>query len=306
MTYSIVARDSVTGELGVAVQSHYFGTGRVVTWGEAGVGVVATQSVVEVGYGPRGLDLMRAGTPAPEALAKLVGRDPMAAVRQVAMIDPAGRTGVHTGEACVAEAGHATAAGVSAQANMMERATVWNAMIEAFEAAGGQTLSRRLLAALDAAEAEGGDIRGKQSAALLVVSGTRSETPWNERLVDLRVDDHVEPLGELRRLLEAHEGVERLSAVFFSGVLFAPGPPNAADLARLLESLDRTQEALGDNREPTFWQGVLLAKAGRVEEARDRIRTACETNPRWADFPARLVPTGILPADPDLLAKLRP
>lgn len=306
MTYSIAARDPRTGALGVAVQSHYFGTGRVVSWAEAGVGAIATQSLVEVGYGPRGLDLMRSGASASAALRELVEKDGMAAVRQVAMVDAAGGVAVHTGAGCVAEAGHATGRQVTVQANMMERRTVWGAMLQGFEASAGDDLPYRLLAALEGAEAEGGDIRGTQSAAMLVVSGKRSEAPWDQRLVDLRVDDHRDPLGELRRLLETHQAFERMSRLFQSAVLFAPGPPDAQRLSSLLAELEAAQRALGENREPTFWQAILLAKAGRVDEARQKLAAACETNPRWAVFPPRLVPMGILPADEELLAKLVP
>jgi uncharacterized Ntn-hydrolase superfamily protein len=306
MTYSITARDPQTGAIGVAVQSHYFGAGRVVTWAEAGVGAVATQSVPEVGYGPRGLDGMRAGASASSTLADLVAKDPMAALRQVAMIDARGDVAVHTGSSCIAEAGHATANQMSAQANMMEKPTVWGAMAKAFEASAARNLPWRLLIALEAAEREGGDIRGRQSAAMLVVSGERSEAPWDRKLVDLRVDDHPEPLVEMRRLLETHEAFERLSRVFQSGVLFAPGPPDPGVLARLLAELDATQRTLGDNREPTFWQAMLLAKAGRIDEARARLRAACETNARWVELMRRLVPSGILPADEGVLARLRP
>lgn len=305
MTYSIVARDPVTGAMGVAVESHYFATGRVVTWAEAGVGAVATQSLPEVAYGPRGLERMRAGASAGSALAELVAADSLSAVRQVAMVDASGRVAVHTGAGCIAEAGHVTGTQASVQANMMVRATVWPAMLKAFEASSGASLPERLLGALEAAEGEGGDVRGRQSAALLVVSGKRTETPWNERLVDLRVDDHPEPLRELRRLLDYHLAFERLSSVFVGGILFKPGAPDPAELTAALAELEVTQRVVGDNREPTFWQAVLLAKAGRMDEARGKLREACETNPGWRELLARLGPAGIVPADEEFLAKLR-
>jgi uncharacterized Ntn-hydrolase superfamily protein len=306
MTYSIVARDPESGMLGVAVQSHYFGVGRVVTWAEAGVGAVATQSLPDAGYGPRGLDRMRGGMSARAALDELLALDPQAVVRQVAMIDASGEVAVHTGEACIAAAGHATGDQVSAQANLMEKTTVWDAMIAAFEAARGRDLATRLCAALEAAEREGGDLRGKQSAALLVVAGERSEAPWDRRLVDLRVDDHPQPLAELRRLLEVQRAANRLTEVFTGGLLFGPIAPDAPDLERALRALDASQRDLEPNREPAFWQAVLLAKAGRVGEARARLAHACETNPRWRGLVERLIPTGIVPDDAALLRAILP
>ena len=305
MTYSIVARDPASGWLGVAVQSHYFGTGRVVTWAEAGVGAVATQSIPEVAYGPRGLERMGSGRSAPESLASLLAEDPQRALRQVGMVDARGNVAAHTGEHCLAEAGHATGAQVSVQANLMERSTVWGAMLRAYEQALPEPFPYRLLAALDGAEHEGGDLRGRQSAAMVVVSAARSDAPWRERLVDLRVDDHANPLGELRRLLGLHVAFERLARIFVSGILFGPLSAESPELVRALADLEATQAELEPNREPTFWQAVLLAKAGRTAEAQVKLSRACETNPRWSLLVKRLVPSGIVPPDAPLLATLR-
>ena len=208
MTYSIVARDPRTGELGVAVQSRWPSVGAGVAWAEPGVGAVATQSFTEISYGPLGLEAMRAGTPAHDALADLLAEDSRAAVRQVGMVDAIGRSAAHTGDRCVEAAGHVTSENLSIQANMMERPTVWPAMAEAYRSTDGD-LADRLLAALRAAEAEGGDVRGRQSSALLVVpaSGPR----WATRF-DLRVDDDRAPLDELARLLHlsrAYEAFDR-------------------------------------------------------------------------------------------------
>jgi len=302
LTYSIVARDPVNGDLGVAVQSHYFGTGNVVTWAEAGVGAVATQSIVEVSYGPHGLDLMRSGIAAEQALARQVASDQMEIVRQVAMVDANGVVGTHTGTGCVGQAGHCVGHQVSAQANMMERNTVWDAMIDAYVEAADQDLAERLLIALEAAEAEGGDVRGKQSAAILVVSGERSDAPWDNKKVDLRVDDSEFPLIEMRRLLNVSRAVERMTSVFGSGILFAP-TVDASDpeLALALDKLEAAQSGLGENREPTFWSAVLLAKAGRIDEARTQLACAAETNKRWKIFLRNLAAAGVLPADNALL-----
>src|SRR3954452_7247088 len=202
MTYSIVARDPASGQLGVAVQSHYFSTGSVVPWAEAGVGAVATQAMAEVSYGPLGLALMRGGLAAGATLEALRGADAEAATRQVAMVDASGQAATHTGERCIAEAGHRTGDGWSVQANMMRNTTVPDAMAEAYEAAAadGLELTDRLLAALDGAEAEGGDTRGREGGPVRVVAGDRTGGSWEDVLFDRRGKDHAAPLGELRRL----------------------------------------------------------------------------------------------------------
>src|SRR5512145_2375295 len=202
-TYSIVARDPATGDLGVAVQSHWFSVGSVVPWAESGVGAVATQSFVEPAYGPNGLALMKEGVEPAEALKRLLAKDEQRAVRQVAFVDAKGRTAAHTGEGCIPGAGHHVGTGYTTQANLMLTGEVPDAMARAYEAAKGP-LAERLLAALDAAQATGGDIRGKQSAAILVVRAAPSAKPWTDRLVDLRIEDHAEPIAEMRRLLALH------------------------------------------------------------------------------------------------------
>src|ERR1700687_4721151 len=199
-TYSIVARDPETGQLGVAVQSHYFAVGSVVTWAEAGVGVVATQSVADPAYGKLGLGLMRPGKSAPDTLAGLLASDSLKEIRQVAMVDSQGRVGAHTRSTTIPGAGHIIGDGFSVQANMMRKNSVWPAMADAYRTATGEFVDR-LLAALDAAEIEDGDIRGKQSAAILIVEGQGTGRPWSDTIFDLRVDDAPEPLVEIRRLV---------------------------------------------------------------------------------------------------------
>src|SRR5262245_30018631 len=199
-TYSIVARDAQTGELGVAVQSHWFAVGSIVPWAEAGVGAVATQSFVDASYGKLGLDLLRAGRAAPDALKGLLAADENRDDRQVAMIDATGKVAAHTGAKCIPATGHHVGKDFSVQANLMLRDTVWPAMAKAFESTQGD-LASRMLAALEAAQQSGGDIRGKQSAALIVVAGKPSGRPWQDRVFDLRIDDHAEPVAELRRLV---------------------------------------------------------------------------------------------------------
>jgi uncharacterized Ntn-hydrolase superfamily protein len=209
-TYSIVARDAQTGQLGVAVQSHWFGVGRLVTWAEAGVGAVATQAMVQVRYGPLGLERMRQGLSAQEALAELLAADDGRELRQVAMVDAGGDVAAHTGSQCIAEAGQETGAGFSAQANMMATQQVWPAMARAYREACGD-LAERLLSALDAAQAAGGDLRGKQSAAMLIVGAERGPEPWAGVLLELRVEDHPEPLAELRRLVTLQRAYEHMN-----------------------------------------------------------------------------------------------
>ncbi len=289
MTYSIVARDPATGEMGVAVQSHWFSVGSVVTWGEAGVGVVATQAFAEPSYGPLGLDLMRGGKAASDALAALLAIDPGSSRRQVAMVDAEGGVAVHTGEQCLAGAGHATGEHFSAQANMMLRDTVPDAMSKTFETADGDLISR-LMDALDAAEAEGGDIRGRQSAALLVVRGDRAPHAAAGRVLELRVEDHPEPLTELRRLV----GVRRSYDLMNEGdALLAKGDVEAAKSA-----YGSAQSAVPDNVEFSFWLGVALANLGRLDEAKTFLgRAFTDRSADWRELVRRLPDGGLLPAD---------
>jgi uncharacterized Ntn-hydrolase superfamily protein len=212
VTYSIVARDPGTGELGVAVQSRAFNAGAACAWAEAGVGAVATQSFTERRYGPRGLALLAEGRDPHGALDELLAADEGREVRQVAFLDTSGATAAHTGESCIPNAGHLSQPDVSVQGNMLRSADVWPAMREAFDATAG-TLAERLLAALDAAEAAGGDYRGRQAAGLVVVAGERDQQPSVDRVFDLRVDDHLEPLRELRRLHRLAAGYRRRNRI---------------------------------------------------------------------------------------------
>jgi uncharacterized Ntn-hydrolase superfamily protein len=285
MTYSIVARDPETGQLGVAVQSHWFSVGSVVTWAEPGVGAIATQSFAEPAYGPRGLALLRLGVEPATALAGLTSADAEQSRRQIAFVDASGRVAVHTGARCIEAAGHATAEGVSCQANMMRGSGVWPAMLEAYQASGGD-LADRLMAALDAAEAAGGDIRGRQSAAMLIVKGTGSSQPWQDRVVDLRVDDAPDPLGELRRLLAVHRGYEQMEVAEQREV--------GGDMPGSLEAYERARALLAGNDEATFWAAILMADAGRVEEGRAMLAGIATREPGWSDLLRRLPAAGLL------------
>ncbi len=297
-TYSIVARDSTTGEVGVAVQSHWFSVGPLVPWAEAGVGAVATQSFIEPGYGPLGLELMRLGRAAPDALRALVSTDADSMVRQVAMIDAEGRVAAHTGSRSIQAAGHRLGAQYSVQANLMERPTVWDAMARAYETATGD-LADRLLAALAAAEREGGDIRGRQSAALVVVRAKMTGRPWVDRRFDLRVEDHPDPVGELRRLVRLARAYEYLNE--------GDAHVTRNDLERALVSYGEATTLVPDsatNGEAAFWTGVTLAGAGRVDEGLGYLVRAYRADSRWAVLLRRLPAAGLLPADSSLVERL--
>jgi uncharacterized Ntn-hydrolase superfamily protein len=293
VTYSIVARDPDTGELGVAVQSHWFSVGSIVTWAQPGVGAVATQANAEVTYGPGALALLADGVPAPDALQRLVAADPGGPSRQVAVVDADGRVGVHTGPKCIAYAGHITGDGVSCQANIMVSERVWPAMLDAFEAgAGSRTLTTRLLDALDAAEREGGDLRGRQSAAILVVPAQGE--PWRTH-VSLRVEDDPEPLLELRRLATLHEAYGLAGQ---ADELLNAGRHDEA--ARLYM---QASECVPDSHELLFWAGLGTVQAGDLEAGVAKVRQAIELQPTWQELLPRL-PAELAPAAPAVLARL--
>ena len=296
-TYSIVAVDSATGQIGAAVQSHWFSVGSVVTWAEPGVGAVATQAFIDPAYGPRGLHLMRSGLSAPAALAALLRADADSQVRQVAMIDPAGHAAAHTGSRNVPAAGQHVGHGYSVQANTMRNERVWPAMARAFETAPGD-LASRLLAALDAAEAAGGDIRGRQSTALIVVSGNRSDHPW-QRIFDLRVEDHPDPLGELRRLLNMARAYRA-----------ATDGDNHLTAGRVDSALASYHQATGflpdsaTNGELAYWVGITLADQGRVDESLPWFRRAFREDRSWIELLHRLPSVGLLRADSATRARI--
>jgi len=280
VTYSIVARDADSGQIGVAVASHVLGVGAAVPWAEPGVGVVATQAFLEISYGPRMLAALRSGQPAGPSLADLVGADPMASTRQVAVIGSDGTSASHQGASCIIETGLVTGDGYSTQANMMLNPGVPETMAAAFVSADG-TLAVRLLAALDAAEELGGDIRGRQSAALKVMAGVLPafNGGW---LIDLRVDDHTDPLMELRRLVELHASRNPSQP---------DGPARAASLGR-------------GNPEGWFWMGIELANQGKLAEARRALGHAFAVSDNWRELLRRLPRPGLLAIDESALAQL--
>lgn len=300
-TFSIVARDSVTGQLGVAVQSHWFNVGSVVTWAEAGVGAIATQSFAEPAYGPRGLALLRLGLDAPAALRALIAADPAEGVRQVAFVDAQGRVAAHTGAKCIEYAGHRTGRGWSVQANMMLGDGVVPAMAAAYATAlaAGVDLPERLLRALEAAQGAGGDIRGVQSAAILVVAGTASGRPSEDRLLDLRVEDSAAPLPELRRLVGVWRAYGRMNA---GDVAVEQG-----DLPAALAAYAAADSLLPGSLEVRFWHAVTLAANGHVERALPIFRAVFAADRNWVELTRRLVKPGLLPDTEDgraLLARI--
>jgi uncharacterized Ntn-hydrolase superfamily protein len=277
-TYSIVAYDPATGEHGAAVHSHWFSVGSLCIWARPGVGAVATQSVVEPAHGPHGLDRLAAGAAAADALDALIGADALAAVRQVAIVDAEGRVAVHSGADCIPCAGHVTGKRVSAQANMMARETVPTAMVAGFEAAEGD-LADRLIAALDAAEEEDGDVRGRQSAALLVVPPEGE--PWQRRF-DLRVEDDPDPVLELRRLLRlarAYELAGQADELMASDRAGEAGP-----------LYERAAELAPESHELLFWAGLAQAHAGDLVRGMAAVRRAIEIHPGWRTLLERLSP----------------
>ena len=294
-TYSIVAYDEKTGQLGVAVQSHWFSVGTVVPWAKAGVGAVATQSIAEPSYGPNGLALMEKGVPADEALKSLLAKDSGENVRQIGMVDALGNVGVHTGSRCIRYAGHKIGRHFTVQANIMEKPTVPNAMAKAFENTKGD-LAERMLAALEAAEDEGGDLRGRQSAAMLVVSGEPTGDPWKDRIVDINIADHEDPLAELRRLLtiskayyHAQKGDEYMEK---------------DEMEKALVEYSAAAKLYPENPELPFWTAVTLAETGDLKKALPIFKDVFEKNENLRELIPRIVESGFLKDDKKIVQQI--
>lgn len=294
-TYSIVARCPETGQLGVGVQSHHFSVGAMVPWGAGGVGVVATQSFARAAYGPGSLAALAGGSRPREALDALLAADPGRALRQVAVLAASGEAAVHTGTSCVGAAGHRIGEGYAVQGNMLASEQVWQVMAEAFETSSGATgdLAERILLTLEAAEAAGGDLRGRQSAALLVVTAEPPAEAGADRLFDLRVEDHPDPLGELRRLLAVARAYRALDAASLAAA--------AGDLDEARAWLDAARSYKPGEPEFAFWGGVALATAGHRAEALSLLREAYAAGEGWRELARRLQPMGLLPNDPELV-----
>jgi len=294
-TYSIVARDPDTGQLGVAVQSHWFAVGSLVPWAQAGVGAVATQSFIDVRYGVEGLQLMAQGLPAETALKRLLAADPNPAVRQIGMIDAGGRIAQHTGDNCIQHAGHLAGKGFAVQANLMAVEGVPQAMAQAYEGAQGP-LAERLLAALEAAQALGGDLRGKQSAAIRVVRGSPGKHSWEDTLVDLHVEDHPTPLLELRRLLRLHTAYRLMN--------LGDHALEADDIEGALAHYGQAEALVPDNLEMKFWHAVSLVNAGRVDAAMPLFATIFRQDRDWQTLLPRLAEEELIHVDGATLSRL--
>ena len=279
-TYSIVALDETTGELGVAVQSHWFSVGFLVPWAKAGVGAVATQSFVKVDYGPDGIQLMESGMKAADALKALTSKDEGEAVRQVGMIDIKGNVAAHTGSRCIKYAGHIVGENYSVQANMMANGTVPKAMAIAFEETKGD-LADRMMAALEAAEAEGGDIRGKQSAAMVIVSGEPSGVEWKDTKLNLRIEDHPTPLIELKRLIRVHRAYQHAN--------MRDHYMETEEIDKALIEYSKAAEYYPENAELPYWSAIALANGGRLEEALPVFQSVFQRNPDLKTMTPRLV-----------------
>jgi uncharacterized Ntn-hydrolase superfamily protein len=285
-TFSIVARDTITGEMAVGVQSHWFSVGTIVSWGKSGVGVVATQSFVDPSYGPNGIRLMGAGLTAQEALQLLVEADKGRDYRQVAFLDVKGNVTAFTGEKCIPSASHVIGNNYSVQANMMLNDDVVPAMSRAFMENADQPLAERVLLAMQAAQDAGGDIRGKQSAVLIVVGPGPVEGSWLDKRVDLRVDDHPDPIVELSRLLRVHRAYDHMNR----GDLAV----EQGDMKLALAEYGTAETMVPDNLEMKFWKAVALANNGMLEEAYPVFRTVFRGDENWRELTRRLPGSGLL------------
>ncbi|MFN4762206.1 DUF1028 domain-containing protein [Gillisia sp. Q332] len=285
-TFSIVARDSITGEMAVGVQSHWFSVGALVPWGKSGVGVVATQSFVNPAYGPKGLELMEKGKSSTVALKELVSKDEGKEFRQVAFLDASGRAAAFTGEKCVESAMHHVGDNFSVQANMMLNDDVIPAMKKAFAENSKLPLAERVVEALKAAQEAGGDIRGKQSAALIVVGANKVENSWEDKKIDLRVDDHPNPLVELERLLKVARAYEFMN----KGDLAM----EAGDVNDALLQYGKAENLFPENLEMKFWKAVALANSKRFNEAIPVFKSIFEEDENWREMTMRLPASGLL------------
>ena len=294
-TYSIVAFDPETGDMGVAVQSHWFSVGTVVSWGEAGVGVIATQSFVNVSFGSRGLDLLKQGKSPQEVVDELIKSDEGREFRQLAVLDTKGNAASFTGKNCIQPAGNIVGDGFSVQANLMSNDKVWPAMAEAFKNSIGP-LAERMLIALEAAENAGGDIRGRQSAALLVVRGKSTGKIWEDRLVDIRIDDSSEPLVELSRLLKVHRAYEHMN----NGDLAV----EKNDMEKAMLEYSAAMKMFPEHLEMKYWTAITLANNRRFNEALPMLKDIFANDKNWRELTPRLIPNGLLNVTEQQLADI--
>ncbi len=299
-TFSIVARDSVTGQMAVGVQSHWFSVGTLVAWGKSGVGVVATQSFVNPSYGPNGISMMEEGIAAEEALMKLISEDEGKNVRQVAFLDADGGVAAHTGDTCIPYASHIVGNDFSVQANMMLTEVVPEAMANAYESNSSLPFAERVLSALMAAQNAGGDIRGRQSAVLLVVSGDKSTPVWADKIIDLRVDDNPEPLKELARLLKVHRAYQHMN----NGDLAV----EKGNMGKAMQEYSAAEKLMPNNLEMKFWKAVTMANNGNIQTSAQilyRVYSDMDHGQNWRKLLARLPEVGLLTVSEDDLKVLK-
>jgi uncharacterized Ntn-hydrolase superfamily protein len=294
-TFSIVARDPVTGEMGVAVQSHWFSVGSIVSWGESGVGVVATQSFVNPSFGIRGLELLKSGKSPQEAVDELIAADEGRDVRQLAILDAKGRTASYTGKNCIKDAGNIAKENYSVQANMMLNDNVWSAMSDAFANSTGP-LAERLIIALEAGQDAGGDIRGKQSACLLIVKGEPTKNVWEDKMFDLRVDDNPEPIAELKRLLKVYRAYEHMN----NGDLAV----EKNDMKLAMKEYSAAEEMFPDNAEMKFWHAVTLVNNNGLEESLPLFRDVFSKDENWRTLFGRLPEAGLVKLNDEDMKKI--
>ena len=285
-TYSIVAKDANTGEMAVGVQSHWFSVGTLVSWGKSGVGVVATQSFVNPSYGPKGIELMENGVSAEEALKNLTDKDEGRDFRQAAMLDVNGSVNAFTGEKCIESAGHFVGDNFSVQANMMLNDEVIPAMKKAFEDNSNLPLAERIIKVFEAAESVGGDIRGKQSAALIVVGAEKTSNVWEDKKIDLRVDDSSNPIKEIKRLLKVHRAYDHMN----KGDLAI----EENDMDKALSEYGKAQVLFPENHEMSFWKAIALLNNGKKEAARPILKKVFKENPNWKKLIYRLPKSGLI------------
>ncbi len=294
-TYSIVARDPETGEMGVAVQSHWFSVGSIVAWGEAGVGVVATQSFVNPSFGPRGLEIMKNGMSAEETLDLLIASDEGREFRQLAILDVNGNVKTFTGNKCIEDAGHIIGNNYSVQANLMLNERVWGAMARAFERSTGP-LAERMIAALEAAQNVGGDIRGQQSASILVVRGNATGNLWEDRLIDLRIEDHPQPIDEIKRLLKVYRAYEHMN----NGDVAV----EINDMELAMKEYSAAMEMFPENLEMKYWTAITLVNVGELEKALPMFKDIFSKDQNWKELTPRLIKNEMLIADEETLKKI--
>lgn len=294
-TYSIVARDPETGEMGVAVQSHWFSVGSIVAWGEAGVGVVATQSFVNPSFGPRGLELMKSGMSAEEALDLLIASDEGREFRQLALLDVKGNVKAFTGNKCIEGAGHIVGKNYSVQANLMLNDLVPNAMADAFENTKGP-LAERMVAAMEAAQNVGGDIRGQQSASILVVRGNSTGNLWEDRMIDLRVEDNSQPVNEIKRLLKVYRAYEHMN----NGDVAV----EKNDMELAMKEYSAAMKMFPENLEMKYWTAITLVNVGELDKALPMFKEIFSKDENWKILTPRLIKNEMLIADEETLKKI--